>query len=264
MLPYIFHIGSFSVPTYGILVALGFLAGLWLTTRLGRRVGISSETVLNLGVFCALAGIVGAKLLMIALGPEYREHPSEIFTLGTLQSAGIFYGGLVAALGAAFWYMRRHGLPVLETADPFAPGVALGHGIGRLGCFAAGCCWGRPANVPWAVTFTNPDSVIAAGRLGVPLHPTQLYEAVLEWIICGILVFFFGSRRRSGQVIGLYLLLYGLARLVVEFFREHDRSNPLGLGLSLEQWLAIALALIGAGLLARPGSPRLAPAPAAY
>ncbi len=252
MLPYLFRIGAFSIPTYGILVALGFLAGMWLTTRLARRVGLASEPVLNLGVFCALAGIAGAKLLMILLGPEYRAHPGEIFTLATLQSAGIFYGGLIAALGAAVWYMRRHHMPLLLTADQFAPGVALGHGIGRLGCFAAGCCWGRPASVPWAVTFSNPESVIAADRLGIPLHPTQLYEAGAEWIICAILVFFIGRRHRDGQVLGLYLLLYGIARLIVEFYREHDASNPLGIGLSLEQWLAIGLALLGAGLLAKP------------
>lgn len=251
MFPYLFHIGSFAVPTYGLLVAIGFLAGIWLTAHLSRRVGLPSEAVLNLGVFCALAGIAGAKILMIAMGPEYREHPGEIFTLATLQSAGIFYGGLIAALGAAFWYMWRHKLPFLLTADQFAPGVALGHGIGRLGCFAAGCCWGRPTHLPWAVTFSNPDSVIAPDRLGIPLHPTQLYEAVAEWIICGILILFLMRRHRDGQVLGLYLLLYGIARLVIEFYREHDSSNPLGLGLSLEQWLAIALALAGGALVAQ-------------
>jgi len=198
---------------------------------------------------------------MIAMGPEYRAHPAEIFTLATLQSAGIFYGGLIAALGAAVWYMWRHKLPILLTADQFAPGVALGHGIGRLGCFAAGCCWGRPARVPWAVTFSNPDSVIAPDRLGVPLHPTQLYEAVAEWIICGILILFLLRRHRDGQVLGLYLLLYGVARLVIEFFREHDSSNPLGLGLSLEQWLAIALAVAGAALVAQIRVPRREPVP---
>ena len=257
MFPHLITIGSFSIPTYGILVALGFLAGIWLTTRLARRVNITSETVLNLGVFCALAGIVGAKALMIAMGPEYREHPMEIFTMATLQSAGIFYGGLIAALLAAIWYMRRNHLPYLLTADQFAPGVALGHGIGRLGCFAAGCCWGRPANVPWAVTFTNPDAVIAADRLGIPLHPTQLYEALAEWIISCILILFLLRPHKNGQILGLYLALYGVARLTVEFYREHDFSNPLGLGLSLEQWIAVALAIVGIGLYVGARAPKL-------
>jgi len=260
MLPHLISFRNFSIPTYGILVALGFLAGILLTTKLAKRVNLSSESVLNLGVFCALAGIVGAKALMILLGPEYRAHPMEIFTMATLQSAGIFYGGLVAALLAAVWYMHRNHLPYLLTSDQFAPGVALGHGIGRLGCFAAGCCWGRPANVPWAVTFTNPDAVIAADRLGVPLHPTQLYEALAEWIICGILILFLLRPHKNGQVIGLYLALYGVARLAVEFYREHDASNPLGLGLSLEQWIAAALALFGIALFVGIRAPKLEPA----
>ena len=262
MFPHLISIGNFSIPTYGILVALGFLAGIWLTTKLAHRVNIPSEAVLNLGVFCALSGIVGAKALMIALGPDYRAHPMEIFTLATLQSAGIFYGGLVAALLAAVWYMYRNHLPYLLTSDQFAPGIALGHGVGRLGCFAAGCCWGRPTNVPWAVTFTNPDAVIAPERLGIPLHPTQLYEALAEWIICGILVFFLLRPHKNGQILGLYLALYGVARLAVEFYREHDTSNPLGLGLSLEQWIAAALALGGIGLFVGVRIPKLNPAPA--
>jgi phosphatidylglycerol:prolipoprotein diacylglycerol transferase len=259
MLPHLFTIGGFSVPTYGLLVALGFLCGIWLTARLAQRVGIPSDAVLNLGVFCALAGIIGAKLLMILMSPEYRAHPSEIFSLATLQSAGIFYGGLLAALGAAIWYMRRHHMPVLRTADQFAPGIALGHGIGRLGCFAAGCCWGRPTSVPWAVTFRNPDSVTATDRLNIPLHPTQLYEAFAEWIISGILIVFLLRKHRDGQVLGLYLALYGAVRFVVEFYREHDSSNPLGLGLSLEQWIALILALVGMTLFVLPTVRRARP-----
>jgi phosphatidylglycerol:prolipoprotein diacylglycerol transferase len=260
MLPHLFRIGSFALPTYGILVALGFLAAIWLTSRLAARVGLSPESILNLGVFCALAGIVGAKLFMIALSSDYRAHPAEIFTLATLQSAGIFYGGFITALAASIWYMLRHRMPVLLTADQFAPGIALGHGIGRLGCFAAGCCWGRPTHVPWAVTFTNPDSVISPERLGIPVHPTQLYESLAEWIICGILIYALKRRHRDGQVLGLLLLLDGVARVTIEFFREHDSSNPSALGLSLEQWIAVALALIGAGLIARVRIPGLQPA----
>ena len=188
---------------------------------------------------------------MIVMSPDYRAHPAEIFTLATLQSAGIFYGGLIAAILAAIWYMSRHRLPVLLTADQFAPGVALGHGIGRLGCFAAGCCWGRPTHVPWAVIFTNPYAVTAPERMGIPLHPTQIYEALAEWIICGVLIWFILRRHHAGQVLGLYLLLYGLARFAVEFYREHDTSNPLGLGISMEQWIALALAVIGTALVAR-------------
>ncbi len=187
MLPRLFSIGSFSLPTYGVLVALAFLIALWMVGRLAKREGLDRDTVINLGVYCALAGIVGAKALMIALDPSYRSNPADIFSLATLQSAGIFYGGLIAALLMAYWYMRRTQLPVLRTADLFAPGVALGHAIGRVGCFAAGCCWGRIASVPWAVTYTNPEANHVGVPLGVPLHPTQLYESFAELMITAIL-----------------------------------------------------------------------------
>ncbi len=146
MFPRLFEIGNFSLPTYGALVAIAFLTALWLTTRFAKERGVNSEKVVNLGVYCALVGMLGAKVMMIAMDPEYRVHPAEIFTRETLQSAGIFYGGFVAALLFAYFYMRRQKLAVLPTADLFAPGVAIGHGIGRLGCFAAGCCLGQ-ANV---------------------------------------------------------------------------------------------------------------------
>lgn len=245
MHPKLFTIGGFSLPTYGVLVAAAFLIALWLVGRLARREGLDRDTVINLGVYCALAGIVGAKVLMIVLDPSYREHPLEVFTLATLQSAGIFYGGLVAALIMAYFYMRHMKLPVFRTADLFAPGVALGHSIGRLGCFAAGCCWGRPTHLPWAVTFTNPDAQNVGVPIGVPLHPTQLYESFAELIIAAILYRLASRAHKPGSVIGLYLVLYGVARLIVEFFRAHDESNPLGLSLSLEQWISLTLAAFG-------------------
>ena len=245
MLPKLFSIGSFSLPTYGVLVAIAFLIALWVVGRLAKREGLDRDTVINLGVYCALAGIVGAKLLMIALDPAYREHPGEIFSLATLQSAGIFYGGLVAALIMAYWYMHRMKLPVLRTADLFAPGVALGHSIGRLGCFAAGCCWGRPTSVPWAVTFTNSDANSVGVPMGIALHPTQLYESFAELLIAATLYKLVTRPHKPGSVIGLYLVLYGVARVIVEFFRAHDESNPLALSLSLEQWISVVLAALG-------------------
>jgi len=249
VLPKLFSFGAFSLPTYGVLVALAFLAALWLIGRLAKREGLDRDTVINLGVYCALAGIVGAKVLMIVLDPSYRAHPLEVFSLATLQSAGIFYGGFVAALFMAYFYMRRMDLPVLKTADIFAPGVALGHGIGRLGCFAAGCCWGRPSHLPWAVTFTSRDAQNVGVPLGIPLHPTQVYESLAEFAIAAVLYWLALRSHKPGSVIGLYLVLYGIARLIVEFFRAHDESNPLGLFLSLEQWISLVLAMAGIYLI---------------
>src|SRR5947208_5089820 len=141
MYPEIFHL-SF-LHTYGVLVALAFLTALWLAGRLARQAGLNADGVTNLGIYCALSAIAGAKLMMFLIDiPYYTQHPGEIFSLATLQAGGVFYGGLIAALGIAVWYMRKTKLPLLPAADVFAPAIALGHGIGRLGCFAAGCCWG--------------------------------------------------------------------------------------------------------------------------
>jgi phosphatidylglycerol---prolipoprotein diacylglyceryl transferase len=247
MFPEVFRIGGFFLPTYGLLVALAFLAALWVAGRLAAKAGLHKETVLNLGIYCALAGIAGAKLLMIVLDPAVRSNWREIFSLSTLQAAGIFYGGFVAALVTAFVYMWRNGLPALKTADAFAPGLALGHAIGRLGCFSAGCCWGVPTHLPWAVTFTNPRANELVGvPLGVPLHPTQLYESLGELIIFAVLYLGFLRPHRDGSVVSLYLVLYGMLRFGVEFVRFHDQqSNPLTGPFSTEQWISLALVAVG-------------------
>jgi phosphatidylglycerol---prolipoprotein diacylglyceryl transferase len=250
MFPRLLTIGSFSLPTYGVLVAVAFLVGLSMASRFGKKRGLNSEKIVNLGVYCALAGMLGAKLLMIALDPDLRSHIGEIFSLATLQSAGIFFGGFILALVFAYFYMRRQGLPVLATSDVFAPGIAIGHGIGRLGCFAAGCCWGKPTHLPWAVTFTSKDATTGV-PLNIPLHPTQLYEAFAEGIICLVLIIQLKRPHRDGQVIGLYALLYGCVRFAVEFLRDHDASNPLGGPFTLEQWISLAVALCGVFLLVR-------------
>ena len=250
MFPKLFQIGQFALPTYGLLVAVAFLVALWMASRFAAERGLNQEKIVNLGVYCALMGMLGAKVLMIALDPEYRANPAEIFSLSTLQSAGIFYGGFIAALVFAWFYMQRQGLPVLASSDLFAPGLALGHGIGRLGCFAAGCCWGKPTTLPWAVTFRNKDATTGV-PLNIPLHPAQLYEAFAEAIICFILVRKLKGPHRDGQIIGLYLALYGVVRLLVEFVRMHDSSNPMGGPLTLEQWISLILALLGAALVIR-------------
>ena len=240
-------LGLHWLHTYGVLVALAFLVALWLAGRLGKSVGLDHEAVTNLGIYCALAAIAGAKLLMFVLDlPYYLQHVDQVFSLATLQAGGVFYGGLIAALAVAFWYMRKTKLPPLKTADVFAPAIALGHGIGRLGCFSAGCCWGIECRRPWAVTFTNPAANDITGvPLNRPLHPTQLYEALAEFAIFGLLFWRFKQPHANGAIIGLYLILYSSARFLVEFFRVHDQANPFGGPLNASQLISIGLALLG-------------------
>jgi phosphatidylglycerol:prolipoprotein diacylglycerol transferase len=259
MFPKLISIGGFFIPTYGVLVALGFLAALWVTVRLAKRAGLAAEPVTNLAVYCALAGLLGAKLFMFLFDfKQYWNDPASIFRFSTLQAAGVYQGGLLLALITAVVYMRKHHLPALETCDVFAPGIALGHAIGRLGCFAAGCCWGKQCDLPWAVTFHNPEAADLTGvPLNTPLHPTQLYESLAEALIFVFLYRRIAKPHTGGEIFGWYLTLYSAVRFAVEFLRNHEQG--LELGLSLTQW--IALATLAAGLwllLARRRSPKLA------
>lgn len=259
MLPKLISIGKFFIPTYGVLVAAGFLLGLWITIRLARRAKLPAEPITNLAIYCALAGLAGAKLFMILFDwKAYWDGTLPLFSFNTLQAAGVYQGGLLLALLTAIFYMRRNHLPALLTCDVFAPGVALGQAVGRLGCFAAGCCWGVECHLPWSVTFKKLDAQNLTGvPLGTPLHPTQLYEAVADAVIFWVLYRLIAKPHAAGAIIGWYLALYSSARFVIEFFRFHEQG--LHAGLSLTQWISLATLAGGIWLLvARRGGPKLA------
>ncbi len=156
-----------------------------------KRASLPAEPITNLAIYCALAGLAGAKLFMILFDfQDYWNDPASLFSLSTLQAAGVYQGGFVVAFVTAILYMRRNHLPMLRTCDVFAPGIALGQAIGRLGCFSAGCCWGVRRHLPWAVTFRNPEAYELTGvPLGVPLHPTQLYESLADALIFAVPLF---------------------------------------------------------------------------
>ena len=261
MLPKLISFGSFYLPTYGVLVAIAFLAGLYVTVKLARRAGINPELVTNLAVYCALAGLLGAKLLMFI----FNWGQIKVFSLETLQAAGVYQGGLILAVLTAFLYVRHNRLPWLQTFDLFAPGIALGHAIGKIGCFAAGCCWGKECDLPWAVTFRNLDAYNLTGvPLGVRLHPAQLYETFAEGALFAFLYWRFGKTHRPGQMIGMYLLFSSVLRFGIEFTRIHEQGLPFGLPFSITQWIAIGLAVAGAILIWAPqtSSSKAIPVPA--
>lgn len=263
MLPVLLHFARFSLPTYGFLAAVGLLAGLAISVHYASRHGMDPEKTWNLGILAILAGIVGAKLLLVVNDwAFYRSHPRQIFSLTTLQAGGVWSGGLIAAVLVAWWYIHRHHIPVLKTCDVFAPGIALGHAIGRLGCFAAGCCWGKPTSLPWGVTFTNPlASQLVGTPLGVPLHPTQLYEMAVELGNFFLLAWVLRRKRFDGQVIGTYMFVYGFVRYFLEFLRDDpERGSVLHGLMSGTQLLAIGLVIAG-GLLWLRRSPRPEAAP---
>jgi phosphatidylglycerol:prolipoprotein diacylglycerol transferase len=259
MYPKLISIGRFFVPTYGTLVAIGFLVALWVVVRLGRRSKLPAEPVTNLAIYCALAGLAGAKLFMILFDfQDYWNGTKPIFSLDTLQAAGVYQGGFLVALATAILYIRHNHLPALQTCDVFAPGIAIGQAIGRIGCFTAGCCWGVECHLPWAVTFKNQQAWNLTGvPLGVPLHPTQLYESAADALIFVLLYRMIARPHTPGAILGWYLALYSSARFVIEFFRFHEQG--LHLGLSYTQWISLATLAAGLALLiARRSEPKLA------
>ena len=241
MYPRLFEFGPITVYTYGVLLALAYLAGLKLAMVRAKARGLDANRVLDLGIYIIISALVGAKLLLLVTDYQtFTRDPRELLTLA--RSGGVFYGGLILAVIVALWYIRRIGLPLWTTCDVFAPGVALGHVVGRFGCFFAGCCYGKPTKLPWGITFTDPFAAANVGTpLGVPLHPTQLYEAGAELIILGVLL---ATERKGrpfpGRTFWLYMLLYAVSRFVIEFFRGDERGT-VGM-FSTSQFISVLLA----------------------
>jgi phosphatidylglycerol:prolipoprotein diacylglycerol transferase len=248
MHPILFNFGSWPVYTYGILLAAAYLLGLQLAVWRARHRGVDANRVMDLGIWIIIAALVGAKALLVIVDWDYyRSNPREIFSL--VRSAGVFYGGLIVATITGFALMRRYRLPVWTTADLYAPGIALGHVIGRMGCFFAGCCWGKPTNLPWAITFTDPTAAMNVGTpLNIPLHPTQLYEAGAELLILGLLL---STERRGGYFAGrtfwLYMLLYAISRFIIEFYRDDPRGVMFGM--STSQFVSVLLVPVSLAML---------------
>ena len=265
MHPILISIGSFHLPTYGTLLVLAILAGIFTAIRLGRRVGLDSGLILDFCTWVMLVALVGAKVLMVlSEWSYYRDNPGEIFSLSTLMAGGVFYGGFLAALFFTLWYVQVQKLSFWKMADVLVPGVALGQSIGRLGCFSAGCDYGKPTQVWWGVVFTSPFAHDVAGvPLGIRLHPTQLYESFATFLIFGILLWQFPRRRREGGLFLIYVGLYAVARFFLEYLRgDADRGFVFHHLLSTSQFIAL-LVLVGvatAGIWRR-AHPRGGPGP---
>jgi len=233
-----------------VLVSLGVLIGLWISVRNSAKLGINPDRAWDLGILVVLCGIVGSKALyIINEWSHYAANPSDIFSVSTLQAGGVFSGGLIAALLAATWYMRCHGLPALRTTDAFAPGLALGHAIGRIGCFTAGCCYGKETHHWWGVTFTSLFANQNAGTpLNVPLEPTQLFEAAVEFANFLFLMWLLKRRKFDGQVFATFAIIYGVARFFLEYLRDDPGRGSVFGGMITGTQL-IAIGLVGGGLL---------------
>jgi len=221
LFPKLIDFNYFTIHSYGFLLALGFLVGLLVAARAATKENIDKTVVYDLGIYLTIAALVGSKLLFLITDLNYYiDHPTEIFSLTTLRSGGVYYGGLALATLTGIWITSKKNLPVWKVTDFCAPGIALGQAIGRLGCFAAGCCYGNPTSQPWGVTFQNKYSQEFVGvPLGISLHPTQLYQAVANFLIFGLLWIGLKKKRFDGQIFILYLFCYSVVRFLIEFLR---------------------------------------------
>ena len=255
MYPEIFRIGNFPINTYGVFLAVAFLCAILVAVKLARRDGLPSEKIYDLSLWMLLAGLVGSKILMLFTEPEYRENPALFLSLDFLRSGGVFYGGLLGAMAVGYFLMKRYKLPWWKTADACAPGIAIANFFGRQGCFAAGCCWGKPTTLPWGVKFTELGHQITGVPTDAHLHPTQLYESFAMLLVFLFLLWLHKHKRFSGQVILAYALLYSVIRFLIEFVRDDPRGDVFGLtsltGLSTSQLISLVIGITALILLIR-------------
>jgi phosphatidylglycerol:prolipoprotein diacylglycerol transferase len=255
MYPELFRIGNFPINTYGVFLALAFLCAILIAVRLARRDGLPSEKIYDLSLWMLLAGLVGSKILMLFTEPDYRDNPALLLSLDFLRSGGVFYGGLLGAVLAGYFLMKRYKLPWWKTADACAPGIAVANFFGRQGCFAAGCCWGKPTSLPWGVKFTEAGHQITGVPIDAYLHPTQLYESFAMLLAFLFLLWLHKRKRFDGQVILAYALLYSAIRFSIEFVRDDPRGDVFGLtsltGLSTSQLISLVIGIWALILLIR-------------
>ena len=242
------HFGTLTIYTYGVLLAAAYLLGLQFALVRAKARSLDPARVMDLGIYIIISALVGAKLLLLVTDFQtFRSNPAELLNL--LREGGVFYGGLIVAVSVALVYIRKVGLPLWTTCDVFAPGIALGHVIGRFGCLFAGCCYGKETSVRWAIMFTNKIAEANVGTpLNVPLHPTQIYEAGAEFLILIFLLTTEKSGRKfAGRTFWLYMLLYAISRFIIEFYRGDPRGTVLGV--STSQFISLILAPLAVAML---------------
>jgi phosphatidylglycerol:prolipoprotein diacylglycerol transferase len=261
--PILFSLGPLTIYSYGVLLAAAYLLGLGMAVRRARAAGLDGNRVLDLGIWVIIAALVGAKALLFIV--DFRQFTSSWADFTTLlRSGGVFYGGLIAAVVVCIYQLRKHKLPLWTSGDLFAPGIALGYMVGRLGCLMAGCCYGRETDVAWAITFTDPAANLNVGTpLNVPLHPTQAYESLAGLMILVVLL---ALERRGrafpGRTFWSFVLLYAVSRFVIEFYRGDDRGFVFG-AVSTSQAISIVLAPLALFMLWYLGRPEQPTAPEA-
>jgi len=225
MFPILLKIGPLTIHTYGFLMAVGVALGLWFIYVQARKSGLDAVRIMDAAFYTIIISLVGAKVvLFLSNAGYYVSYPKELFSLA--RSGGVFQGGLLFGTVFALIYFHRKKIPTWKTADLIAPALAMGHGFGRIGCFSAGCCYGSECALPWAAVFKNPYAAQLTGvHLNEPMHPVQLYEAVLNFLNFGVLFLILKKKRFDGQVFSIYIINYSVIRFFTEYFRGDHGDN---------------------------------------
>jgi phosphatidylglycerol---prolipoprotein diacylglyceryl transferase len=246
--PIAFHLGSFQVHSYGVMIALAFVFGLWTATLRARRENISAETIGDITLWIMLGVILGARAVYVTTywKDEFAGQPlSEIFAVW--HGGLVFYGGLTGAVIAGTIYLRWKKLPVWKTADVLAPSIALGSVFGRIGCLLNGCCYGRACSLPWAISFPADNPLHPPVYL---VHPTEIYDALLNLILYFFLTWLFRRKKFDGQIFATYLILYAVFRSIVEYFRGDYPVDHVHYGLTSAQLVSVPIFVAGLVLAA--------------
>jgi len=242
MHPTLVHLGPLPLHSYGFMLALSFFLGILLASRRAPARGISPDVVFDTALVIVFASILGARALYVVFHLEEMSSPLDMIAL---WSGGLtMYGGVLAAMAAAFYYLRRRRVRFLAMADVMAPSLGLGLGLTRIGCFLNGCCYGRPTTGPLGVHFP-PDSYVTRMFGDAALHPAQLYSSVTGLLILGILLLADRKRGPEGRIFGLYLMLDGVGRFILDFFRSYEANAYIVGGLTVNQIIAVGLVALG-------------------
>jgi phosphatidylglycerol---prolipoprotein diacylglyceryl transferase len=241
--PEAFSIGGFSIYWYGIFAAIGFFSAFTVGSKRAVREGLKGDVIMGLAPWIIFGAIIGARLLYVInyWDEEFAGRPlHRIITIG--RSGLVFYGGLIGASLGTILYCWKNKLPLWKIGDIMSPSIALGHAFGRIGCLMTGCCYGRACDLPWAIHF--PSGGIAPS--GVGLHPTQIYESILNFLFFGFLTWLYRRKKFDGQIFSIYLIGYAILRGTVEYFRgDYKPEQYVGGVISPGQGVSIAMFAIG-------------------
>ena len=240
MYPILFSLGKLTIYTYGFFVAIGFIVGMMLAVNEAKRLGEEDGNIMDLCFYLLVSAIVGSRLFYVGLNLKmFLSNPVGIFKIW--EGGLVFYGGFIVALLTAIIYLKNKKMLLWKTADILAPSIAAGHFLGRVGCLFAGCCYGKACDLPWATTFTHPDTL---APIGIPLHPTQLYHAASNLTIFCFIWILRRRKQFDGQLFWLYVLVYGITRSLLEVFRGDYRGETILGVLSVSQVAGGAMVII--------------------